>query len=162
MNQLIDLYTDGACLGNGTLSARGGWAAVLDNGEKQLRLSGYGGQTTNQRMELQAAIGGLQAIKKTDKSVHLHTDSNYLKKGCSEWMKRWKANGWRTADGKPVKNVDLWELLDKQLQRLSVTFHWIRGHNGHPMNELADKLAGLAARSGGAHAETRPAGDMSL
>lgn len=162
MNQIINLYTDGACLGNGTLSTRGGWAAILDNGKQQRRISGHGGQTTSNRMELQAALEGLQAIKKTDKPVHLHTDSNYLKKGCSEWIERWKANGWRTADRKPVKNVDLWELLDKQLRRLSVAFHWVKGHNGHPMNELADKLAGLAARSGEGSEEMRSGGDMSL
>jgi len=163
MNSIINAYTDGACLGNGTASTRGGWAAVIDDGEQQLRISGHGGQTTNNRMELQAVIEGLRVSEEIGRRpIHVHTDSKYVQKGCTEWLPKWKANGWRTADRKPVKNADLWNLLDELLRRLSPTFHWVRGHNGHLFNELADTLAGFAASSGEGFREVRASGEMSV
>src|SRR5690606_12669265 len=108
-----------------------------------LRISGQEQPTTNQRMELTAAIQGLQALKKPSQ-VELVTDSQYLRKGCLEWLKQWKARGWRTAAKKPVQNEDLWQQLDALLQLHSVSIRWVKGHSGHPLNELADTLARLA------------------
>lgn len=163
MNSIINVYTDGACKGNGSVSPIGGWAAVIDDGKQQLRLSGYGGHTTNNRMELQAVIEGLQAVEKVDGTIHVYTDSKYVQKGCSEWLTKWKANGWRTSSRTPVKNDDLWKVLDNLVQRLPVVFHWVKGHDGHTMNELADQLACQAC--GGKEAirrEMRISGDTSL
>src|SRR5690554_1853562 len=124
MNSIIHIYTDGACKGNGNASALGGWAAVIDDGKQQLRLSGHGGHTTSNRMELQAVIEALQVIQTMDGAAHLHTDSKYVQLGCTEWPAKWKANGWRTSARKPVKNDDLWKVLDDLLQGLFVVFHW--------------------------------------
>lgn len=135
--EIVHAYTDGACRGN---PGPGGWGALLRyNGtEKQL----WGGEvmTTNNRMELQAAIAALDALKRPCR-VAVTTDSQYVRKGITEWIHNWKKRGWKTADGKPVKNADLWQLLDVQAARHRVDWHWVRGHTGHPENELADQLA---------------------
>ncbi len=133
----VAIWTDGACAGN---PGPGGWAAILtyDGHEKEI----YGGeaQTTNNRMELTAAIMALEALKR-GVAVDLHTDSQYLRNGITAWMTRWKRNGWRTAEKMPVKNVDLWQRLDRALARHQVAWHWVRGHAGDRMNERADALA---------------------
>ena len=133
----IELFTDGACKGN---PGPGGWGALLRFGgiEKSL----YGGQadTTNNRMELMAAIEGLKALKEPC-DVLLVTDSQYVLKGVTEWMTGWKRNGWKTAAKQPVKNADLWQLLDEQTQRHKINWKWVRGHTGHRENEIADSLA---------------------
>jgi ribonuclease HI len=140
---LVKLYTDGACSGN---PGPGGWAYILKHPASGTvrEASGGEGLTTNNRMELQAVIEGLEALKKPS-TVELYSDSQYVLNGLREWMKSWKARGWRTADKKPVKNKELWEELDTLVQQHAVTFHWIRGHNEHPENERADELA-VAAR----------------
>lgn len=133
----IELFTDGACRGN---PGPGGWGALLrcDGVEKKL----YGGEpeTTNNRMELLAAIEGLKALKETC-NVVLTTDSQYVRKGITEWMVNWKKNGWKTAAKKPVKNSDLWKLLDEFANKHTVTWKWVKGHSGHRENEIADQLA---------------------
>jgi len=135
--KVVDIFTDGACSGN---PGPGGWGVLLryDGHEKEL----YGGerQTTNNRMELMAAIMALEGLKRP---VHarIHTDSQYVKNGITQWIRAWKRNGWRTADKKPVKNVDLWQRLEAAIERHEVSWHWIRGHAGHPENERADALA---------------------
>ncbi len=133
----IELFTDGACKGN---PGPGGWGALLrfEGVEKSL----YGGEanTTNNRMEMMAAIEGLAALKETC-AVKLTTDSQYVLKGVTEWMTGWKRNGWKTAAKQPVKNADLWQRLDEQNQRHQVEWHWVRGHTGHRENEIADSLA---------------------
>lgn len=144
MTTHIKIYTDGSCKGNGQANAKGGWAAVLDNGIKQLRLSAGENNTTNNRMELKAAVEGLNAIKNPDASLVLVTDSKYLQNGCNHWLSQWKERGWKLANGKPVQNRDLWEQLEKLLNRLSVKFQWVKGHSGDPMNTLVDNLASEA------------------
>jgi ribonuclease HI len=133
----VAIWTDGACSGN---PGPGGWGAVLtwDGHEKDL----CGGEqlTTNNRMELLAAIMALDALKRPCE-IDLHTDSQYVKGGVTGWIHGWKRNGWKTADKKPVKNVDLWQRLDEAAQRHKVTWHWVKGHAGHEMNERADELA---------------------
>ncbi len=133
----VELFSDGACRGN---PGPGGWGTLLrSNGhEKSL----YGGEpnTTNNRMELQAAIEGLAALKEPCK-VDLTTDSQYVRKGITEWIHNWKKNGWRTSAKKPVKNGDLWKSLDELAERHDVTWHWVKGHSGHRENEIADQLA---------------------
>jgi ribonuclease HI len=144
----VVIYTDGACSGN---PGPGGWGAILTFGGHEKEISGSEPHTTNNRMELMAAIAALEALKRPCK-VELHTDSEYLQKGISAWIEKWKRNGWRTADRKPVKNADLWRRLDAALQRHEVDWCWVRGHVGHPMNERADQLARAAigkARAGG-------------
>jgi len=137
LSKVVDIYTDGACRGN---PGPGGWGAFLryDGHEKEL----YGGEreTTNNRMELMAAIMALESLSRPCK-VRLTTDSEYVKNGISEWMVAWKQRGWRTANKKPVKNRELWERLDAAVQRHDVEWHWVRGHSGHPENERADQLA---------------------
>ncbi|RIY03400.1 ribonuclease HI [Aureimonas flava] len=133
----VDIFTDGACSGN---PGPGGWGAILRFGETEKELSGGEAMTTNNRMELLAAIEGLGALKRGC-SVHLHSDSQYLRDGITKWIHGWKRNGWRTADKKPVKNAELWQRLDAERQRHEVTFHWVRGHAGHVENERADALA---------------------
>ncbi len=133
----VELYTDGACSGN---PGPGGWGVVLRCGGHEKELYGSNPQTTNNQMELQAAIEGLNAMK-SPCLVHLHTDSTYVLKGATEWMKGWKAKGWKTADKKPVKNQEYWEALDAALTRHTVKWIWVRGHDGHPENERADALA---------------------
>jgi len=133
----VELYTDGACSGN---PGPGGWGCILrfKGTEKEL----YGGEnpTTNNRMEMMAVLSGLNALTRPC-AVAVYTDSEYVKKGMTEWLRGWKARGWKTADKKPVKNDDLWKALDEAAGRHRVTWHWVRGHNGHPENERADELA---------------------
>ena len=133
----VVIYTDGACSGN---PGPGGWGAILMHGATEKELSGGEPATTNNRMELMAAIQALEALKKPCK-VELHTDSTYVMKGISEWIHGWKRKGWRTADGKPVKNDDLWRRLDEARSRHDVSWRWVKGHAGHELNERADMLA---------------------
>jgi ribonuclease HI len=133
----VVLYTDGACKGN---PGPGGWGAVLNYGDARKLLHGGEQQTTNNRMELMAAIQGLKALKRACE-VELFTDSQYVRKGITEWMHGWKKNGWKTAARKPVKNEDLWRQLDEEVARHRINWHWVKGHAGNPGNELADELA---------------------
>ena len=133
----VTIHTDGACSGN---PGPGGWGAILTFGDHEKELRGGEVHTTNNRMELMAAISALEALKRPC-TVNIYTDSEYLKGGITGWINGWKRNGWRTADKKPVKNVDLWQRLDAALQRHQVNWHWVRGHAGHVMNERADRLA---------------------
>jgi ribonuclease HI len=133
----VVIYTDGACSGN---PGPGGWGAILISGRHRKEISGGEPLTTNNRMELMAAISALEALKKPS-HVDLHTDSEYVKKGISEWIHGWKQRGWKTADKKPVKNVELWQRLDTARARHEVHWHWVRGHAGHAENERADELA---------------------
>jgi ribonuclease HI len=136
----VTLYTDGGCRGNPGL---GGWGAVLLYGEHKKELKGSEPDTTNNRMELLAAIEGLKALKR-DVTVNLYTDSKYVKQGITQWIFNWKKNGWKTASKKPVKNQDLWQALDEQMQNHDVRWHWVKGHAGDKYNELADSLANKA------------------
>ena len=136
----IFIFTDGACSGN---PGPGGWGAVLISGGHEKRLSGWSSQTTNNRMEILAAIRALEALKRPS-SVVMTTDSQYLRKGITEWLAAWKRRGWKTADRKPVKNQDLWERLEAASRKHTVHWKWIKGHSGHPQNERADQLANLA------------------
>ena len=133
----ITIWTDGACSGN---PGPGGWAAILVMGDASKELNGGAPETTNNRMELMAAISALEALKRRS-FVDLNTDSKYVKDGVTNWIHGWKARGWRTADKKPVKNVDLWQRLDTARSGHDVTWHWVRGHAGNTMNERADELA---------------------
>jgi ribonuclease HI len=135
--QRLTLFTDGACSGN---PGPGGWGAVLIWGDHRKTMSGGEPETTNNRMELTAAIEGLEALSRGC-AVDLHTDSQYLRNGITGWIHGWKRNGWRTADRKPVKNEDLWKRLDSALERHDVAWHWVRGHAGDALNEEADRLA---------------------
>jgi ribonuclease HI len=137
----VEIFTDGACLGN---PGPGGWAALLRYRTVERILSGGERESTNNRMELMAAIAGLEALKKAS-SVKLTTDSQYVKQGIESWVPRWRANGWRTADRKPVKNQDLWERLVAAASPHRIAWHWTRGHSGHAENELVDQHARLAA-----------------
>jgi len=139
----VTVFTDGACSGN---PGPGGWAAVILDGDHRRELSGFDAATTNNRMEMSAAIRALEALPDTV-AVDLHTDSQYLRNGMSAWLARWKRNGWRTADRKPVKNEDLWRRLDDLAQQREVRWHWVRGHDGHPENERCDELANAAIRA---------------
>lgn len=133
----VEAFTDGACRGN---PGPGGWGALLRFGEHERELWGGERETTNNRMELTAAIEALRALKEPC-HVILTTDSEYVRKGITEWMGAWKQRGWRTAAKKPVKNVDLWQALDAERGRHDVEWHWVKGHSGHPENEKADQLA---------------------
>jgi ribonuclease HI len=133
----IDLFTDGACRGN---PGPGGWGVLLRHKGNERELWGGETATTNNRMELMAVIRGLEALKKPSR-VRVYTDSQYVHKGISQWIHGWKRNGWRTADKKDVKNVDLWKALDEAARRHSIEWHWVKGHAGHPENERADVLA---------------------
>ncbi|MBM3733621.1 MAG: ribonuclease HI [Acidimicrobiia bacterium] len=139
----VDIFTDGACSGN---PGPGGWGALLRWRDREKELFGGEASTTNNRMELTAAIAALESLKRGAR-VRLHTDSLYLKDGITRWIARWRTNGWRTADRKPVKNEDLWKKLLAALERHDVDWHWIKGHAGHAENERADALArkGVAA-----------------
>ena len=137
---MVDIYTDGACRGN---PGPGGWAAVLSTGEREKEISGAQLQTTNNRMELQAVIEALQALKRPVQ-VRLYTDSQYVRRGILEWLPQWKARGWKTADRKPVKNQDLWQLLEPAAARHRIEWHWVPGHAGIPGNERCDLLANAA------------------
>ncbi len=150
MTRRVTIWTDGACSGN---PGPGGWGAILGFGEKEKELRGGEAHTTNNRMELMAAIMALEALTRPC-AVDLYTDSQYLRSGVTGWIHGWKARGWRTADRKPVKNEELWRRLDAAQARHDVSWHWVRGHAGHKMNERADALAraGLAAFLRGEHA----------
>jgi ribonuclease HI len=134
----IVIYTDGACSGN---PGPGGWGAVLICGDHRKEINGGEADTTNNRMELIAAIEALNALTKAPSKVALYTDSNYVKGGITGWINNWKRNGWKTANKKPVKNADLWQSLDEATNRHNVSWHWVKGHAGHPENERADELA---------------------
>lgn len=136
-SSLVEIFTDGACSGN---PGPGGWGAILRFNGIEKELSGGEELTTNNRMELMAAIRALETLKRSC-TVDLYTDSKYVKDGLELWIKNWKARGWKTADKKPVKNVDLWVELEAQLARHHVRLHWVKGHAGHPENERADELA---------------------
>lgn len=138
----VELYTDGACSGN---PGPGGWGALLRYKGTEKELSGAEPETTNNRMELMAAIEGLKAVKRTC-DVTLYTDSKYVLQGVTEWMDGWKSRGWKTADKKPVKNQDLWMALDEQVNRHHVKWQWVKGHNGHIENERVDELARMAIK----------------
>lgn len=133
----VEIFTDGACSGN---PGPGGWGAILRYGAHEKELSGAESATTNNRMELMAAIVALESLSSACE-VDLYTDSNYLRHGITEWIHGWKRNGWRTADRKPVKNDDLWKRLDEAQRRHRMQWHWVKGHAGHPENERADALA---------------------
>lgn len=137
MTEVIEIYTDGACSGN---PGPGGWGVLLRWKEHEKELSGGVEDTTNNRMELTAAIKGLEALKKAS-TVHLYTDSKYVKEGVELWLSSWKKNNWKTSSKKPVKNQDLWEKLDVLLQKHRVKWFWVKGHDGHEENERADVLA---------------------
>lgn len=137
MNQLIEIFTDGACRGN---PGKGGWGALLRYGDKEKKIYGGEIETTNNRMELTAVIMALKALKRPS-HVAITTDSKYVKDGITQWIHNWKKNGWRTSNKKPVKNAELWQSLDEQLKNHHVSWHWVKGHSGHPENELADQLA---------------------
>ena len=139
---LVEIFTDGACRGN---PGPGGWAALLRTGDKEREISGGEEHTTNNRMELMAAIQALEALTRPCK-VELHTDSQYVQKGIHEWIHGWKRRGWMTADKKPVKNDDLWKRLDAARLRHEVDWRWVKGHAGHPLNERADALANEGLR----------------
>lgn len=133
----VTIYTDGACSGN---PGPGGWGAVLIYGEHEKELSGHEEDTTNNRMEMLAVIKALEALKNRCE-IKLYTDSTYVMKGMTEWLEGWKARGWKTAGKKPVKNQDLWQALDEQVNRHQVKWHWVKGHAGDAGNERADALA---------------------
>jgi ribonuclease HI len=137
---VVQIYTDGACRGN---PGPGGWAATLELGEHLRELSGAEAQTTNNRMELTGVIRALETLKRPVKAV-VYTDSEYVRRGITEWMKAWKARDWKTADRKPVKNRDLWEQLDLQAARHEIDWRWVKGHSGVPGNERVDALANAA------------------
>ena len=134
---MYEIFTDGACSGN---PGPGGWGALICNGENENELTGGAAETTNNRMELLAAIEALKSLP-DGSAVRLTTDSVYVKDGITNWIKNWKARGWKTAAKKPVKNVDLWQELDSEAQRHSVEWHWVKGHAGHAGNERAGELA---------------------
>ena len=140
MSSIVEIYTDGACRGN---PGPGGWAALLTMGEREKEISGAANPTTNNRMELQAVISALQALRRPV-DVRLYTDSQYVRNGILSWVPQWKARDWKTADRKPVKNRDLWEVLDTEAARHRIEWHWVRGHTGVAGNERCDALANAA------------------
>jgi ribonuclease HI len=143
VTDVVRIYTDGACKGN---PGPGGWGALLRSGTHERELCGGERATTNNRMELTAVIRALEALEQPAR-VEVYTDSEYVKNGITEWLAAWKRRGWKTADRKPVKNVDLWQALEAAAARHEVSWHWVRGHSGHAENERADALAnrGVAA-----------------
>ena len=137
MTQSVEIYSDGACKGN---PGPGGWGVLLRYGKHEKQLYGGERETTNNRMELMAVIEGLQRLKRSSR-VRVITDSQYVKNGITQWIHNWKRNGWKTAARQPVKNADLWQLLDREVAKHQVEWQWVKGHAGHPENELADRLA---------------------
>jgi ribonuclease HI len=133
----VVVHTDGACSGN---PGPGGWGAILEYEGREKELFGGAPETTNNRMELTAAIEALSALKRSS-AVEIHTDSEYLRNGITQWIHGWKRNGWKTRERQPVKNADLWQALDALIARHKVSWHWVRGHSGHAINERADVLA---------------------
>ena len=148
----VVVYTDGACSGN---PGPGGWGAILAFGDHEKELKGGEAHTTNNRMELMAVIRALEALKRPSR-VRLYTDSLYVQKGISTWIHDWKRRAWRTADKKPVKNVDLWQRLEAAVKRHQVEWFWVRGHAGHPENERADALARAGMEMGFDHVAAGP------
>ena len=142
--EMVEIFTDGACSGN---PGPGGWGALLRFRGRERELAGGEPHTTNNRMELMGVIAALEALNRPS-PVRLVTDSMYVKNGVNQWMPRWKANGWRTADKKPVKNQDLWERLDQALGEHKIDWHWVKGHAGHDENERVDALARSQVRKG--------------
>lgn len=140
MSEQVEIFTDGACRGN---PGMGGWAALLRYQGQEKQISGAESMTTNNRMELQAAISALQLLSRRCQ-VALTTDSQYVRQGITQWIHRWKSNGWRTSSKQPVKNMDLWQQLDELTKQHDVHWHWIKGHSGHPENEQVDQLANQA------------------
>lgn len=140
MVRTVEIFTDGACRGN---PGPGGWGALLRYNGKERKLRGSEAETTNNRMELTAAIKALEALKRPCK-VTLTTDSEYVRKGITEWIKNWRERNWKTANKTPVKNVDLWKRLDELEQKHTIEWHWVKGHSGHSENDLADALANRA------------------
>ena len=140
MSHVVDIYTDGACRGN---PGPGGWGALLSAGARAKEISGAENPTTNNRMELRAVIAALEALKRPSQ-VRLYTDSQYVRRGITEWLAQWKARDWKTADRKPVKNQDLWQQLEQAAARHRIEWHWVRGHSGVAGNERADALANAA------------------
>jgi ribonuclease HI len=151
-SETVEIHTDGACSGN---PGPGGWGAVLRWRGQCRELSGFAPATTNNRMELEAAIAALETLKRP-MTVELYTDSNYLRHGITTWLPAWKARGWQTADKKPVKNQDLWQRLEQALGRHRIVWRWVKGHSGNPDNERADELARQAIRAGRADAAGGP------
>lgn len=143
MSDAVELFTDGACSGN---PGPGGWGAILRFKDQEKELSGGNAQTTNNRMELMAVIEGLNALTRPC-TVDVYTDSKYVMDGITKWIHGWKKKGWKTADKKPVKNVELWQALDEARGRHQVSWHWVKGHAGHPENERADALARAAIKT---------------
>jgi ribonuclease HI len=141
----VKIFTDGACLGN---PGPGGWGAILRWRGNEREIFGGAPDTTNNRMEMMAAIAALEALTRPSRGA-LYTDSTYVRDGITKWIRAWKVNGWKTAAKQPVKNVDLWMRLDSLLSGHDIEFHWVRGHDGHPENERADALATAAARAVG-------------
>ncbi len=133
----VNIFTDGACKGN---PGPGGWGVLMRYGKHEKTLCGGEAHTTNNRMELMAAIKALQALK-VPCEVVLTTDSQYVRRGITEWLEKWRSNNWRTASKQPVKNSDLWQQLDEACQQHKIEWHWVKGHSGHPENERADELA---------------------
>jgi ribonuclease HI len=140
VSDVVEIYTDGACRGN---PGPGGWGALLSMGGREKEISGAENPTTNNRMELQAVISALQALKRPVE-LRLYTDSQYVRRGMLEWVPQWKARGWKTADKKPVKNQDLWQQLETEAARHRIEWHWVPGHAGVPGNERVDALANAA------------------
>lgn len=137
MNDVVEIFTDGACYGN---PGPGGWGVLMRFKDKEKELYGGESETTNNRMELTAAIEALRALNRSS-TVVLTTDSEYVRKGITEWINGWKSRDWRTANKKPVKNKDLWQALDAERERHEIEWRWVKGHSGHPENEIADQLA---------------------
>lgn len=140
MTERVEIFTDGACRGN---PGPGGWGVLLRYGTTEKEIYGYEAETTNNRMELQAAIKGLQALKRTS-YITLTTDSQYVRQGMTEWMKGWIARGWKTANKKPVKNADLWQELAAEAEKHEIDWCWVKGHSGHRENDIVDALANKA------------------
>jgi ribonuclease HI len=137
----LEIFTDGACKGN---PGPGGWGALLRWGQHVKQIHGYEQHTTNNRMELMAVIMALKSLKQHTYDIHVTTDSKYVQQGITIWINQWKRRGWKTADGKEVKNLDLWMELDRITKQYKIDWHWVKGHNNHPENELVDRLANEA------------------
>jgi ribonuclease HI len=140
--EIVNIYTDGACSGN---PGPGGWGVLIKYQDREIELMGGEYETTNNRMEMTAAIMALESLELV-KKVNIHTDSTYLRDGITKWIINWKANGWKTSTKKPVKNVDLWQRLETATALYDIEWHWVKGHAGHPENERVDRLAGIALR----------------
>jgi ribonuclease HI len=156
--QVVEIYTDGACMRNP--GGPGGWGTILRFGRHEKEMHGGDPATTNNRMELMAAIQGLESLTRLS-TVHLYTDSQYLRRGITEWLPGWKRNGWLTKEKKPVKNVDLWTRLDEAARKHDVQWFWVKGHAGHPENERADQLACRGAEEAAATGSHQRAGARS-